>query len=123
MKKSGYTVDHVQNTITITKAFATRAADITTEEYKTFLQLRADLPGYKILRRTADIKKAKETHKGLSIEYMERCISTITHGDKDALDAFKAVKEYFKGQPAYYAKVKAWFLNKYSNYTEIDPAA
>jgi len=115
-----YTINHEKKTITITREFAKRSGVINSEEYNLFMQFRKDLPDYKILKRTATKNTDKKTHKGLSIPFMEKCLAAMDNA-ADAKAEFKRVKEFYTGHPAYYSKVRAWFLDKYPNYDIYAP--
>lgn len=120
---NAYTINHEDKTITITKAFAKSSGIINSDEYILFTQFRKDYPDYKIVQRTAKANKEKNTHKGLTLDNMEKYLSTRDNA-ADALKAFEMAKDYYKGYSAYYAKVKAWFLSNYKEeYENYAPAA
>ena len=50
--KNTYKIDFVNNTLTMSKAFEEALNNPNSEEYKLFLQLRADFPGLTIIRKT-----------------------------------------------------------------------
>ena len=116
--KNGYIINHGAQTITITKAFATRAADTSTREYRELTKLHKDFPDYTIQRRTAVITADKAKYKGLTLDEMEKYIKSQANGG-EALKAFQNIKEYYtpagKKSPSY-PKVKAWFLKNYPMY-------
>ena len=121
-KTNAYTIDHANNTITITREFAKRSAVIASEEYRVLSQLHKDFPEYTIQPRKANVdKNKKKTHVGLTLDFMKKYLERLN--DPAALNEFESVKAYYKGHPAYYAKVKAWFLSKYEDYDEYNPAA
>ena len=51
--KNTYKIDFVNNTLTMSKAFEDSLNNPNSEEYKLFLQLRADFPGLTIIARPA----------------------------------------------------------------------
>ena len=120
--KRDYIINHGEQTITITKAFATRAADISTREYRELTKLHRDFPDYTIQNRTAVIHKDKATYKGLTLDGMETYIKA-QDSSSEGLKAFEAIKAYHtpKGsaKPSY-PKVKAWFLKTYPKYGKKD---
>lgn len=121
MKKTNtYIIDHATKTIKITKDFAKRSGIIGSNEYHALVMFRRDFPDYEIRFRTAKVNKEKETYGGLTFEFMEKYLTSLN--DPAALDGLKRVKEYYKGQPAYYAKVKKWFLSNYKDYETFNPA-
>ena len=117
MKKE-YIINHGEQTITITKAFATRAADISTREYRELTKLHRDFPDYTIQHRTAVIRADKATYKGLTLDEMEKYIKA-QDSSGEGVKAFEAIKVYHtpagKDKPSY-PKVKAWFLKTYPQY-------
>lgn len=52
---------------------------------------------------------------------MEKYI--VTFADDAALKEFENAKEFYKGEKAFYGKMKSWFLKKYPNYNEVEFAA
>lgn len=122
--KKDYIINHGEQTITITKAFAARAADISTREYRELTKLHKDFPDYSIQNRTATIRADKATYKGLTLDEMEKYIAAQDEAQKnngEGLQAFEAIKTYHtpkgKDKPSY-PKVKAWFLKIYPEYKE-----
>ena len=116
-KTAGYTVDFANNTITLTKAFAQRAKNPSSTEFRELAKLHKNLPDFTITMRTAVITAEKETHGGLTIEWMTDYIKN--YKDEVAVAEFEEVKKFYKMMNGYYGKVKAWFLNKYPNYQEL----
>lgn len=118
--KKDYIINHGEKTITITKAFATRAADISTREYRELTKLHKDFPDYTIQNRTATIHADKATYKGLTLDEMEKYIEA-QDSNGEGLKAFEAIKAYHtpkdKDKPSY-PKIKAWFLETYPQYGE-----
>ena len=119
MKKNvGYSIDFANNTITLTKAFAQRAKNPSTTEFRELAKLHKNFPDFTITMRTAVITADKETHGGLTIKWMTDYIKN--YKDEVAAAEFDEVKKFYKKMPGYYGKVKAWFLNKYPNYQDVD---
>lgn len=120
--KSGYIINHGAKTITITKAFATRAADISTQEYRELTKLHKDFPDYAIRRKTATVPTSKTKYKGLTLDEMGKYIKA-QDSSGEGLKAFNAIKAYHtpkgKKTPSY-PKVKAWFLKTYPKYGKKD---
>ena len=116
--KKDYIINHGEQTITITKAFAARAADISTREYRELTKLHRDFPDYTIQHRTAVIRADKATYKGLTLDEMEKYIKA-QDSSGEGVKAFEAIKVYHtptgKDKPSY-PKVKAWFLKTYPQY-------
>ena len=117
MKKSaGYSING--NVVTLTKAFAKKAYTPGTKEFREFSTLIKAYPNLVVVMRTATITADKNTHGGLTIEWMTDYIKT--YKDEIAVAEFEEVKKFYKKMPGYYGKVKAWFLNKYPNYQDVD---
>ena len=122
-KTNNYTINREDSTITITREFAKRSGIINSDEYNLLTQFLRDNPGYKVVQRTAAGNKGKNTHKGLTLDNMRKYLATRDNA-ADALKAFETAQEYYKGYSAYYAKVKAWFLDNYKeDYEKYAPAA
>ena len=69
-KTTGYSINFAENTITLTKAFAQRAKNPATSEFRELAKLHKNFPELTITMRTAVITADKETHGGLTIEWM-----------------------------------------------------
>ncbi len=118
-KTTGYSINFAENTITLTKAFAQRAKNPSTNEFRELAKLHKNFPELTITMRTAVITADKDTHGGLTITRMEFLIKNYL-GDEIALAEFEEAQKFYKGTSGYYGKVKAWFLNKYPNYQDVD---
>lgn len=122
-KNAGYSIDHDNQTITITKDYAKRSSVLGSKEFRELSKLHAAFPEYTIQRRTATISADKEKHNGLTVDRMADYIKALVKDadeQKKALDEFENVKSFYKDTKGYYGKMKAWFLKNYKNYTEID---
>ena len=69
-KTTGYSINFAENTITLTKAFAQRAKNPATSEFRERAKLHKNFPELTITLRTAVITADKETHGGLTIKWM-----------------------------------------------------
>ena len=118
-KTNGYTINFAENTITLTKAFAQRAKNPSTTEFRELAKLHKNFPELTITMRTAVVTADKETHGGLTVEWMTDYIKTYIKDDV-AIAEFEEVKIFYKKMNGYYGKVKKWFLAKYPNYQEVD---
>jgi len=125
-KNAGYSINHEDQTITITKDYAKRSSVPGSKEFRELSKLHAAFPEYTIQRRTATITADKEKHNGLTVDRMADYIKALVKDEaeqKKALDEFENAKSFYKDTKGYYGKMKAWFLKNYKNYTEIDFAA
>ena len=113
-----YRVDFSTNTVIITKAFEEAARDVTTAEYKLLLQLRADLPGVQIVRKTRRSPKTSNANRNLTYANMEKYMGVFKNAD-ELKEQFQIVKDMSKGQPSQYQYVKSWFIQQFPNYKEL----
>ena len=112
-------VNMLARTIVLTKKEMTAASRYGSDAYKELQNARRDNPGFEIVTITRTVKTQRETHKGLTYEYMERYIASH---DDDKRTIWAEYKMY-RGEPldsadalpvAYtYNQMKAWFLGKY----------
>ena len=117
MKNNTYKIDFVNNTLTMSKAFEEALNNPNSEEYKLFLQLRADFPGLTIIRKTRRAPKKARPTKNLTYKHMEQYMSVFENAD-ELLAQFKVVKECSKQQPSPYKFVRDWFDAQFENYKE-----
>lgn len=118
MKTNSYNYDALNNTLTMTKAFARKASQLNTSEYKTLLQLRNDNPGMKIVMKESNNKSAsKNTASGITFKQMETFISQCRDSEP-RLNTYERVKALSKVQRSPYKYVKDWFLTNYANYAD-----
>ena len=113
--KNTYKIDFVNNTLTMSKAFEDALNNPNSQEYKLFLQLRADFPGMTIIRRAP--KKARPT-KNLTYKHMEQYMSVFQNAD-ELLAQFKVVRECSKQQSSPYKFVRDWFEDQFPKYKEL----
>ena len=82
MKNNTYKIDFVNNTLTMIKAFEEALNNPNSEEYKLFLQLRADFPGLTIIRKTRRAPKKARPNKNLTYKHMEQYMSVFKNADE-----------------------------------------
>ena len=112
-KITGYKMDVLNETLTVTDAFTKRASKMNSAEYELVLRFRRDFPNGTIVKETS---KHSSSISGLSVKKMEEYIGQCR--DKEArLATFKTVKALSKIQPSPYSYIKKWFLNNYANYS------
>ena len=117
MKNNTYKIDFVNNTLTMSKAFEEALNNPASEEYKLFLQLRADFPGLTIIRKTRRAPKKARPTKNLTYKHMEQYMSVFKNAD-ELLAQFKVVKTCSLEQPSPYKFVRDWFETQFKNYKE-----
>ena len=104
--KNGYNYDAINNTVTISAAFAKKASQVGSEEYETMLKLRKDYPNLKVM------KEEKTGNAQLTYKKMEEFINL--HRNKDELKkAFEGAKTLSKFHSMPYTFVKDWFLKSF----------
>lgn len=114
-----YKIDHISQTITLTKKFAKSAGIINNPEYILFKQLRSDYPDYTICEREIAKKAGKKSYANLTYEVMKEYI-LITEGEgSENVRNLETVITISKGQAGHYAYVKTWFLKKFPNYNDV----
>ena len=114
-KIAGYSYDAISNTLTMTAAFAKRASNVNSAEYKIVLQLRNDNPDMKLQK--SDPKTPSNRPLNITYAKMEDYIKQC-RDSKDRLETFKKVKNLSKIQASPYKYVKTWFLDNHANYSE-----
>ena len=117
MKNNTYKIDFVNNTLTMSKAFEDALNNPNSQEYKLFLQLRADFPGLTIIRKTRRAPKKARPTKNLTYANMEQYMSVFQNADK-LLAQFEVVKTCSLEQPSPYKFVRDWFETQFPKYRE-----
>lgn len=115
MKKTGYTVNHAEGKIILTREFNKRAGIPNTPEYNAMMKLRKDFPTYTAALKTISHNSSKRTD---AVTY-DKMIEYITekHGkDSPELMAFKEAKKMSRNTNAPYIFMKKWFQAQYPNY-------
>lgn len=116
--KNTYKIDFVNNTLTMSKAFEDALNNPNSQEYKLFLQLRADFPGMTIIRKTRRAPKKARPTKNLTYKHMEQYMSVFQNAD-ELLAQFKVVRECSKQQSSPYKFVLNWFKTQFPKYKEL----
>jgi len=113
MKKSAaYSIDFVNNTVTVTRKFAAAASQIGTAEFHIMMQLRE-------LNLTIVTKApAKKKSSRLTYKKMKKYISCLEEADKYQ-EEFEVICEESKAQPAPYHYVANWFNSTFHNYGKL----
>ena len=113
------TINSKNNTIEITKKFATATKRFGTPEYDDLQAVRRDYPRYRIEIKTA-AKKA-DCFKGLTYNYMRTYIETHK---KELLGNFYTLcgktengEDQEFAAAATYGEIKSWFLDQFSELT------
>lgn len=112
MKKNGYQIDFVTNTVTVTRKFQAAASQIGTEEFNTMMQLRQ--MNMTILVKTPNKKKSV----ALTYVKMQKFISCLDEADKYQR-MFDAIRNESKGMPNPYQHVVSWFHKTFPKYGKL----
>jgi hypothetical protein len=111
--KSNITINAIENTITISKAFYKKASVFGSAEYKELRSAIKDNPTAEIIFKTSD----KKTYKALTFKVMEAYIKTQTDSEM-MLAKFEAVQRVAKAKGSLYPLTKQWFLKSFPAYKE-----
>ena len=120
MKKTNLFVDFEKNLLVMNQAFATKARNVRSDEYKLLQSTRRDYPTYAVVKRRIKRNSQKETYAGLTYDYMRMYIAT--HEPKEKV---KEVMEKFDElllisqchcKARRYPVIKSWFLGKYPEF-------
>lgn len=109
--RQNVTVDHIEKTITFSKAFYKKASNPKTAEYRLLRTAINENPTYKVDFKTAD----KKTYKGLNIAKMKAYIETQPNSEEN-LKSLDRVIEVAETKGSKYPLIKKWFLEKFPNY-------
>lgn len=115
-KNANHEINHLTETIIITKKFYKAASVLNTPEYKELMEIRRQHPTYALELR--QIKKAadKKSYRNLDYDNMKTFIKSFETDEatcKERLAQLETVKGLSKVQPSPYAYVKKWFLTNY----------
>ena len=117
MKKTNLFVDFEKNLLVMNQAFATKARNVRSEEYKILQETRRDYPTYAVVKRRIKRNSQKETYAGLTYDYMRMYIAT-----NEPKETIKEAMEHFDElllisqchcKARRYPVIKSWFLGKY----------
>ena len=122
-KQNEYKIDHIAQTIIISKKFSKAAGILGTNEYDTLKQLRTDYPDYTVSLREIKKKDGKKSYANLTYDAMRTYISCMEGEESNNLVNLETVIKIAQGQAGQYAYVKTWFLKKYPNYSNVNEVA
>ena len=110
-KSIGYTFNHSEKLIIITKGFEKQSAIRNTTEHRELWKLRECFPDYDIQRRTARANPAKTSYKNLTLEKMVAIIQEEENNELK-MNQFKEVLVKAKTEGGF-GQVRAWFIKEY----------
>ncbi len=111
--KNTLKIDFANSRIVMDRTFAKKCENTASDEYAQLQRVRADYPGFSVVRREIRKNPKKECYRGLSYTYMENYIAL--HDDKERTirkeyDELKLVSECHSIR---YPVIKKWFLKKF----------
>ena len=113
MNRIGYKINHISNTITVSKKFLEQASTLSGDTYETMKALRA--LGMPILQEKT--KKCKSS-KRLSYQKMRHYISCLADSQTYLLQ-FEATRNASRGERDPYGYVCNWFEATFPNHSSI----
>lgn len=115
-KKLGYTLDHANRQIVITREFSRKTNAIESDEQNALADLLKKFPHYIATTKTI-AKGNKNSYKGLTIEYMEDFIREIEGDASINVKKFQQAVRLYQDQHKYgsYPLIKKWFLTRYKD--------
>lgn len=106
--KTNISINAIDETITVSKAFYNKASKYGTTEYRNLRKAIQENPTYDIVFKTIE----KKTYGGLTFETMEAYIQTQAKS-VERLAEFDAVKKIAEAKGGKYPLTKKWFLETY----------
>lgn len=114
--KNGYAMNFATNTVTITKDFEKKAAQVNSIEYQIMKQLRSDFPNLHVALKAAPKRKTSIARP--TYDKMVKFLSAQTNA-AILLNEFAEVRERSKAQENPYLYVREWFVTSFANYQEV----
>lgn len=114
-------VNHINNTITVTKAFMKKAENFGSKEYKQMMEIKSDsvLSNYKLIVRSIKKNPEKESYRNLTYKNMETYISTLNLSTIYMAE-YEVAKQRSKIQKSPYKYMVKWFIETFPNYKEAE---
>ena len=119
------TIDFAKNRIVMTRAFARKASDPSTKEYRALKDTMETFPTFSVEHHTIKKCSGKESYKGLNYSFMYYYINTYVEESKKEKAMEDLEKQIFltKCHSKRFPTVRKWFLETYpeinSNYGKI----
>lgn len=114
-------VNHINNTITVTKTFMKKAENFGSKEYKQMMEIKSDsvLSNYKLIVRSIKKNPEKESYRNLTYKNMETYISTLNLSTIYMAE-YEVAKQRSKIQKSPYKYMVKWFIETFPNYKEAE---
>ncbi|MBQ4089961.1 MAG: hypothetical protein IJC56_08830 [Clostridia bacterium] len=121
MRKFAPTINRIEQTITISRAFQIAAGNVNSAEYQEYLRMKEQYPNFTIIvhqkeRKEADTIFGKLTYEGMK-DFIRGYEATQEAYDA-AIEELEDLRSLYKGQRGAYLMIKKWFLTKYQD--EVD---
>ena len=119
------TIDFAKNRIVMTRAFARKASDPSTKEYRELKDSMETFPTFSVEHHTIKKCSGKESYKGLNYSFMYYYINTYVEESKreKAMEDLETQIFLTKCHSKRFPTVRKWFLETYpeinSNYGKI----
>ena len=109
------TIDFAKNRIVMTRAFAKKASDPSTKEYRELKETMETFPSFKVENHTIKKSSSKESYKGLNYSFMVDYINTYVADDKrkKAMEDLEEQMFLTKCHSKKFPTVRKWFLATY----------
>lgn len=111
-------IDRSQQTLTLSRSFLVAAGNISSPEYKEFLELRAKYPRFTIEVPAKRTRKSNCVLGKLTYADMTEFIKghePDTENCGKAMNEMNDLRALYKGQRGAYLKIREWFLDKYQD--------
>lgn len=121
MKYRDLVFDAISNTLTISKTFADKVSDPSSDEYKLFRQIKADNPSLTVCKRThRTSSKYVNQYKKLTYENMEAFIELLPNAEEllSVFNTLRTCANLVSTSP--YTLVRTWFVEQFPKYN-LDP--
>lgn len=118
MRKFAPTINRIEQTITISRAFQIAAGNINSAEYQEYLRMKEQYPDFTIIVHQKSRKKADDIFGDLTYEGMKNFIrgyEATQEAYDDAIAELEDLRALYKGQRGAYLMIKKWFLTKYQD--------
>lgn len=109
--KTNITVNAIDKSISVSKAFYKKASQYGTPEYKELRNAMQENPNFDIVFKTIE----KKTYHGLDMKRMEAYIKTQANSEEH-LKTFIQVQKVAEAKGSKYPLTKKWFLETFPQY-------
>ncbi|MBQ8620526.1 MAG: hypothetical protein IJ418_23875 [Clostridia bacterium] len=114
---NGCRINHVANTITLTKKFLHAASNPSSDECAYLQQIRTNFPNLRVTTTPATKKKSSNRPR-LSYKQMRNYINCLPDGEK-WIEPFEQVMQLAKSQKNPYLYTYNWFAGTFPGYENI----